>query len=108
MEGGARPTTRPTHDRIEIVGCTVPCTVPLTNVDERRTSCGLDPSHKNGGKGRREGERCTKFNQRLKEETRMALLQDRTMAAKLDAQMDSDRVALSKKKERRKVYLDGR
>merc|ERR1740136_408372 len=92
MEGGARPTTRPTHDRIEIVGCTVPCTVPLTNVDERRTSCGLDPSHTNGGKGRRgcrppphppspklegrrEGERCTKFNQRLKEETRMALLQ---------------------------------
>jgi len=38
----------------------------------------------------------------------MALLQDRTKAAKPDAQMDSDGVALPKKKERRKVYLDGR
>jgi len=38
----------------------------------------------------------------------MALLQDRTKAAKPDARTDSDGVALPTKKERRKAYLDGR
>jgi len=124
-----KPTAKVTHDQIKIGKHTLSCTIPQTDADERRTSRHLNLNHRTGGdknnkstsrgdstaaastklEGRREGESITKFNKRLREETKMALLQDRMKSRKPDVQKPVDGMEVKvSKAQRRKEYLTNR
>lgn len=111
----AKPSAKVTKDSVQVGNQAIPCHIPESDKEERQFSRLLNIDPKSGAthrskkksaittlEGRKEGESFTAFKKRLREETKMALIEDKLKTRKMNIPDDE---TLSKA-QRRKNYLN--